>query len=37
MNFSFTKTIPLDSFNLLSHPDTKLIKHLNDVASFKKS
>jgi len=32
MNFSFTKTIPLDSFNLLSHPDTKLIKHLNDVA-----
>ena len=32
MNFLSTKTIPLDSFNLLSHPDTKLIKHLRDVA-----
>ena len=32
MNFLFTKTIPLDSFNLLSHPDTKLIVHLRDVA-----
>ena len=39
MNFSFTKTIPLDSFNLLSHPDTKLIQHLRDVAktSLKKA
>jgi len=32
MNFLDTKTTPLDSFKLLSHPDTKLIIHLNDVA-----
>ena len=32
MNFLNTKTTPLDSFSLLSHPDTKLIVHLNDVA-----
>jgi CRISPR-associated endonuclease/helicase Cas3 len=31
MNFLDTKTIPLDSFKLLSHPNTKLIIHLNDV------
>ncbi len=32
MNFFSTKTTPLDSFKLLSHPDTLLIKHLEDVA-----
>ena len=32
MNFFSTKTTPLDSFKLLSHPDTLLIKHLADVA-----
>jgi len=32
MNFLSTKTTPLDSFKLLSHPDTLLIKHLADVA-----
>jgi len=32
MSFLSIKTIPLDSFKLLSHPDTLLIKHLADVA-----
>ena len=32
MNFLSTKITPLDSFKLLSHPDTLLIKHLEDVA-----